>query len=150
MALAKADLKQVVDHVRANLYDMLVEMAPRFSPELLTLHQDMVRLQEELKSQRELMAAGFAAVDKRFEDLIAQTDKRFEDLIAQMDRRFEAVDRRFEDVDKRFEDMNRRFEDMNQRFADTHKRLSGLQWMVIVGFAMMGTLVSVFGFLSMS
>ena len=192
MALAEADLKQIVDHVRVNLYDMLMEVAPRFSPGSLSLHEGIIRLQEELKNQRELMAAGFEAVDKRFEDInkrFEAVDKRFEDI----NKRFEAVDRRFEDVNNRFEDINNRFEDINKRFEavdrrfedltanmnkrfeavdkrfedltanmnkrfeavdkrfeDLHKRFNGLQWMVIVGFVMIGTVLSIFGFLSVS
>ena len=185
MALAEADLKQIVDHVRVNLYDMLMEVAPRFSPGSLSLHEGIIRLQEELKNQRELMAAGFEAVDKRFEDInkrFEAVDKRFEDInkrfeavdrrfedvnnrFEDINKRFEAVDRRFEDltanmnkrfeaVDKRFEDltanMNKRFEAVDKRFEDLHKRFNGLQWMVIVGFVMIGTVLSIFGFLSVS
>jgi len=57
-------------------------------PQLL---ERMVRVEEELKSQRELMEIKFDAVDRRFEAM----DKRFEDLIANMDKRFESVDKRF-------------------------------------------------------
>ena len=49
------------------------------------------RSAQEFKALRELMQAGFAAVDKRFEDMQAY------------------IDQRFEDVNKRFEDMNKRF-----------------------------------------
>jgi predicted RNase H-like nuclease (RuvC/YqgF family) len=58
------------------------------------LLERMVRVEEELKSQRELMKAGFERMDQRFEDLIHQMDKRFE----QMDKRFEQSDKRFEDL----------------------------------------------------
>ena len=57
-----------------------------------------------------------------------------------MNKRFEAVDRRFEDLTA----------NMNKRFEDLHKRFNGLQWMVIVGFVMIGTVLSIFGFLSVS
>ena len=88
----------------------------RWEHDFLGSTERLIRLEEELKAQRELMEARFEAMDKRFEDLIQHmdkrfeaVDKRFEDLIQHMDKRFEAVDKRFEAVDKRFEDMNRRF-----------------------------------------
>ena len=55
----------------------------------------LIRLEEELKAQRELMEDRFEAMDKRFEDLIHYMDKRFEDLIHYMDKRFEDMNRRF-------------------------------------------------------
>jgi molecular chaperone DnaK (HSP70) len=82
------------------------------------LLERMVRVEEELKSQRELMKAGFERMDQRFEDLIHQMDKRFE----QMDKRFEQMDKRFEQMDKRFDDlihhMDKRFEQMDKRFDE--------------------------------
>lgn len=42
----------------------------------LDLRERMVRVEEELKAQRELMERGFVAVDKRFEDM----NDRFEDM----------------------------------------------------------------------
>ncbi|HEC91866.1 MAG TPA: hypothetical protein ENI51_02565, partial [Candidatus Atribacteria bacterium] len=52
-----------------------------------SLLERIVRVEEELKSQRELFIQRFEAIDKRFEDLISYMDKRFE-----------AVDKRFGDV----------------------------------------------------
>ena len=63
----------------------------RWEHDFLGSTERLIRLEEELKAQRELMEARFEAMDKRFEDLIQHMDKRFEA------------------VDKRFEDMNRRF-----------------------------------------
>ena len=60
-------------------------------------HERMVRLEEELKHQRELI----------------------KNILEQMDKRFEAVDKRFEAVDKRFEamqqSMDKRFEELTRR-----------------------------------
>ena len=58
-----------------------------------------IRVEEELKHQRELMQQGFEIMNKRFEEIRQDMDKRFE----QVDKRFEQVDKRFEQVDKRFE-----------------------------------------------
>jgi hypothetical protein len=42
----------------------------------------MIRVEEELKHQRELMQQGFAMMDKRFE----AADKRFEEITSRLDR----------------------------------------------------------------
>ncbi|MBX3629521.1 MAG: hypothetical protein KF908_06300 [Nitrosomonas sp.] len=68
----------------------------------LELRERIVRVEEELKHQRELMLEGFKQMEKRFE----QIDKRFE----QIDKRFEQIDKRFEQIDKRFEQIDKRFE----------------------------------------
>lgn len=66
----------------------------------LELRERLVRVEEELKHQRELMYEGFKQMEKRLE----QIDKRFE----QVDKRFEQVDKRFEQIDKRFEELLKR------------------------------------------
>ena len=101
MSLAHADIEQI---------QTLVEKYISERPEVfnanvryeLDLRERTIRVEEELKHQRELMSDGFKQMDKRFE----QMDKRFE----QVDKRFEQVDKRFEQVDKRFEDMVRRLD----------------------------------------
>ena len=59
----------------------------------MELRERMVRVEEELRHQRELMRQGFEQMERRFE---------------QVDKRFEQVDRRFEQVDARFDEMLRR------------------------------------------
>ncbi len=61
-----------------------------------------VRVEEELKHQRELLIYLREDMHKRFEDM----------------------HKRFEDVNKRFEDMNKRFEDMNTRFDSVDKNVA--------------------------
>lgn len=102
MALAQED----INFIKAHLAEWLEEIAPRRQFER-ELYERIVRVEEALAHQRELMQSGFEAMDKRFE----QVEKRFE----QVDKRFEQVDKRFEQVDKRFEQMDRRFETMIQR-----------------------------------
>ena len=63
--------------------------------ERIGILERLIRLEEELKAQRELMEARFEAVDRRFEDLIHYMDRRFEDLIHHIDQRFEDMNRRF-------------------------------------------------------
>lgn len=85
------DLERIGNYVRANLPRWLrdVDGDALIGPKLL---ERMVRVEEELKgmgarverefaAQRELMAARFEAVDKRFETMM---DKRFEDTQRRM------------------------------------------------------------------
>ncbi len=89
----------------------------------------LVKIEEELKHQRELIQQVIHTMDKRFESV---------------DKRFESVDKRFEEMrhymDKRFESVDKRFEDMNQRFNQ-------LTWVMGTGFVVLGTMISVFRFL---
>ena len=98
------------------------EIPDSFNP--FATGERLIRLEFELKNQRELMKQGF-------EDM----NKRFEDMNKNMDKRFEAVDKRFEDMqkntDKRFEDMNKRFEDM-QKYMN--KRFNMMTWIIGGGF----------------
>jgi hypothetical protein len=87
----------------------------------------MVRLEEELKHQRELMREGFAQMERRFE----LAEKRQEELRADMLARFEQVDKRFELADKRHEelrvDMLARFEQVDRRFESVQQDIRELQ-----------------------
>ena len=114
MELTRDTLETIGGYVKENLSTWMREASipQQTDPVLL---ERMIRVEEELKAQRELMKRGFDQVDKRFE----QVDKRFE----QVDKRFEEVNSRFEQVDKRFEemraDMNSRFEQVDKRFEET-------------------------------
>ena len=94
MSLAKEDLDQIRRLIRE---EVQAQTAPgqgwvRYD---LELRERMVRVEEELKHQRELMEQGFRLMEKRFE---------------QIDKRFEQVDKRFEQVDKRFEQLTTRID----------------------------------------
>ena len=119
MALTKEDLRQVTAYLQTHIDEWLPQP-------VLHLSERIVRVEEELKHQRELMMQGFANIERRFEE----------------------VDKRFEDVDKRFEDVNKRFEDMNNRFEDMDKRFSTLTWMIGIGFVVVTSLVTVFALLA--
>ncbi|MEO5342367.1 MAG: hypothetical protein H7842_03325 [Gammaproteobacteria bacterium SHHR-1] len=86
MNLAKED----IDYIKHHIGEWLAEASLGKPPVVyeIELRERMVRVEEELKHQRELMKQGFDA----------------------MDRRFEAMDKRFEMVEKRFEDLNKRFD----------------------------------------
>lgn len=89
----------------------------------------LIRLEEELKAQRELMEDRFEAMDKRFEDLVHYMDKRFE-----------AVDKRFEDL---LHHMDQRFEDLIH-YVD--RRFSLLTWLIAGLFGALAVLITVFKF----
>jgi chaperonin cofactor prefoldin len=82
----------------------------------LSLIERIVRVEEELKSMREMSEVKFEAMEKRFEAV----DKRFEALQREMVVRFEAVDKRFEALQR----------EMNARFEAIEKRFSVVQWMI--------------------
>jgi chromosome segregation ATPase len=90
----------------------------------IELRERMVRVEKELKHQRELMRQGFAQMDKRFE----LAEKRHEELRVDMLARFAQVDKRFEQVDKRFEQLDKRFEQVDKRFESVQQDIRELQW----------------------
>ena len=120
--------KEDIDFIKAQFEAWLTEKMPEQKPGVydLELRTRMLKVEEELRHQRELMQQGFAMMEKRFE----QVDKRFEDMQHNMDKRFDQVDKRFEQVDKRFEslqhNMDRRFEQMERRFEQMDKRFDVL------------------------
>ena len=103
----------------------------------LDLRERSIRVEGELKHQRELMVEGFKQMDKRFEMVQLDMNKRFEMIQLDMNKRFEQVDKRFEQMDKRIEqvdkhieqvqlDMNKRFEQVDRRFEQQHQEVMGL------------------------
>ena len=166
VALGERDLDRIGDYVRGHLGTWLGEVAPLTvsGPQLL---ERAVRIEAELKSQRELMLTKLEASDRRFEDLTKHFDQRFEDMgtrfeemTRQSDKRFEEMGSRFEDLtrqsDKRFEDLTRhfdgRFGDVNRnsekRFEDINKRIGGMQWLIGIGMVMLGTMMSLYQLLA--
>ena len=97
MALAQEDIEQIRLLIKKTLSETPETLNANVRYEL-DLRERTIRVEEELKHQRELMLEGFKQMEKRFE----QVDKRFE----QMDKRFEQVDKRFEQVDKKFEQLH--------------------------------------------
>ena len=95
MALAHDDLQQI---------QQVIEQSMATRPEAafanlryeLDIRERIVRVEEELKHQRELMLQGFETSNRRFEDM----NKRFEETRTDMNKRFEQVDKRFEQIDK--------------------------------------------------
>ena len=124
MELRSEHLEQIGLYVRGNLGAWFKEANLDRDMEL---RERTIRVEEELKTQRELMREGFVQMGKRFE----QVDKRFEAMQHNMDKRFEQVDKRFEQVDKRFEQVDKRFDDL-------HRSIRNGQWFIglLVTFVM--------------
>jgi len=109
MALEEKDYKSIEDYLKNNLARIISEQSLGKPPVVyeIELRERMVRVEEELKNQRELMLRSFELMEKRFE----LVEKRFE----QVERRFEQIDRRFEQIDRRFEQLDKRFDEVNKR-----------------------------------
>ena len=139
MSLTSADLKQIEDHIKSNIGSWIGDISLTKSSYFneIELIERIVRVEEELKSQRELMLMGFEQTNKRFEDIQKYMDKRFE----QIDKRFEQVDKRFEQIDKRFEQVDKRFEDVNSKFKMMFTFMT-------LGFTILATMMTMFKFLT--
>jgi len=88
--------------------------------------EDMVKILEELRLQRENSDKRFEKMDRRFEEMLKESNKHREET----NKRFEEINKRFEAMDKRFEEMDRRFEEMlnelNKQREDTNKRFEAV------------------------
>ena len=121
MALAQEDIEQIRLLIKKTLSETPETLNANVRYEL-DIRERTIRVEEELKHQRELMLEGFKQMEKRFE----QVDKRFEQMQLDMDKRFEQVNKRFEQVDKRFEQIDKRFEQVDKRFEQLHQEIMGL------------------------
>jgi len=147
MALAQEDLdlikRELGAYVKANLSDWLAEQSLGKPPVVyeIELRERMVRVEEELKHQRELMREGFAQMDKRFEAMQTSMDQRFEAIQTSMDQRFEAMqtnmNQRFEQVDKRFEGVQQDIRNLQQRMD------SFMRWSFGVTIGVGGVIIGV-------
>jgi hypothetical protein len=90
MPLVQEDYDAIGEYVQKHMSEWLENQTFAKPPQVyeIELRERMVRVEEELKNQRDLMKQGFDLMDKRFE---------------QVNKRFEQIDKRFEQIDKRFE-----------------------------------------------
>jgi len=131
----------------------------RYSDIKIDIHERIVRVEEELKHQRELIYEVLKMMEKRFEEAQAYNEKKFQQVDKRLDemhfyneKRFEQIDtrlekmkeyneKRFEQVDKRFEQVDRRFEemrtDMNSRFEQVRADMNSRFEQVDKRFSMM-------------
>jgi len=143
MEFTKEQLEQIGSYIESN-FDRFGAKSNviQLRPYDIQLIERMTRIEEELRSQREIilkqnetMQFGFAQMDKRFE----QVDKRFEAMQKQMDERFTAVDKRFESVQKQ---MDERFASVDKRFDDMNKKFTMMMWMMSAGFTIIATVIT--------
>ncbi len=115
--------------------DWLIEQSPGKPPAVyeVELRERMVRVEEELKHQRELMRQGFAQMDKRFEvaeqrhqelrqDILGRfelADQRDQELRQDMLGRFEVADQHRQELRQ---DMLARFEGIQQDIRELQRR----------------------------
>lgn len=141
MALAQEDIEQIQWLIKKTLSETPEALNANVRYEL-DLRERTIRVEEELKHQRELMTEGFKQMEKRFEQVekrFEQVDKRFEQMHQDMNKRFDQVDKRFEQVDKRLEQVDKRLEQQHQEIMGLHHEIKLLmRW----GF---GTLLAVGG-----
>jgi len=90
MSLAEEDIQFIKDHLGEWLAEQSLGKPPAVYE--IELRERMVRVEEELKHQRELIKTILVEMDKRFDAV----DKRFEAMQNQMDKRFEELTRRLD------------------------------------------------------
>ena len=157
VVLREEDVGRIGDYVKPWLRELVDRMVPMAETVGVgsALLERMVRVEDELKAQRELMDERFGFMEQRFvavDNRFEAVDGRFEDLIAHTDKRFDAVDKRFEDLiahlERRFDAVDKRFEASDKRFDTVDKRFNTLTWMIGVGFVVVTSLTTVFALLA--
>ena len=136
MDLQGNELERITDHVSEHVKLHLAEwLAERSFGQPLAgyeveIRERIVRVEEELRHQRDLIWQGFERMDKRFVEMREDMDKRFEQ-----------VDKRLEQVDKRFEQMERR---MDTRFDALIRRMDRFMiWSFGITVTAVGTVITV-------
>ena len=101
--------RRIEKHIRKHLSEWLSEMSYAKPPQVyeIELRERMIRVEEELKNQRELMMQFMQQVDKRFE---------------QVDKRFEQVDKRFEQVEQRIDKLSESIYELTLEIKESTKR----------------------------
>ncbi|MBT6479857.1 MAG: hypothetical protein HOK69_12290 [Gammaproteobacteria bacterium] len=112
MNLAEDDIEYIKSHMPEWLAAQSLASPPAVYE--IELRERTIRVEEELKHQRELMKQGFEQMEKRFE---------------QVDKRFEQVDKHFESMQKQ---MDKRFDSMQQHIEQIAKRHDRMQWLIFL------------------
>ena len=148
MSLAQEDIEFIKQHLGEWLTEVSLGKPPAVYE--IELRERMVRVEEALKHQGELIQQLIQQMDKRFE----QVDLRFEMIerrFEQIDKRFEQVDKRFEEfqrqMDRRFEQVDKRFEQMDQRFVELQRRMDRFMfWSLGMTLTVGGIVIAVLKF----
>ena len=112
--LTENKVREIIEKYLNEKLDNIVKKysQEREIPEKLSLLERAIRVEEELKTQRDLMEKSFELIEKHFE---------------QVYKSFELIEKRFEQVDKRFEQIEKRFEQVDKRFDLVDKRIDELR-----------------------
>jgi predicted RNase H-like nuclease (RuvC/YqgF family) len=148
MSLAQEDIEFIKQHLGEWLTEVSLGKPPAVYE--IELRERMVRVEEALKHQGELIQQLIQQMDKRFEQVdlrFGMIEKRFE----QIDKRFEQVDKRFEEfqqqMDRRFEQVDKRFEQMDQRFVELQRRMDRFMfWSLGMTLTVGGIVIAVLKF----
>ncbi|MCS7206088.1 MAG: hypothetical protein NZ853_10365 [Leptospiraceae bacterium] len=87
-------------------FDKRLKTKRKSSKVMKILIKNLIRIEEELKAQREIQDKRFEAINARFEaidDRFVSMNSRFESLQREMNARFEAMNTRFETLQNRNE-----------------------------------------------
>jgi hypothetical protein len=131
LPLKKMEPQITPEYIKQLVYSILPEVLAQYQEEkgkdfyLNPLLERLIRLEEELKALR------------------IEMNLRFEAQRKESDAKFEAINARFEALIK---EMNTRFEAINARFEALDKRLTFLQWLIGIGFAFLGGLITLLNF----
>ena len=127
MEITQEALETIGRYVQQNLASWLQgRTGIAYTERDLELRERAVRVEEELKAQRDLMNQGFENLRQLMAGQFEQVDKRFE----LVDRRFEQVDKRFELVDRRFDQVDKRFEQVDKRISDLNQHMN--RWLTVI------------------
>jgi len=121
-AISRSEIEQLVRSIVQQSIQSAIEEFVRKNDQRakeLSLIERVIRVEEELKALREIEAARFEAIEKRFEALQREMDKRFEALQREMNARFESLE----------------------------KRLSFTQWLIGIGFTAVMAMIGILRYL---
>jgi chaperonin cofactor prefoldin len=143
---AEFNLMDILIGIRLEQMSIRSAMATKEDIEVLRneMRTGFALITNKLQSHDEL----FLSIDKRFESIdrrFESIDKRFESIdrrFESIDKRFESIEKRFESIDRRFESIDKRFESIDKRFESIDKRFDSLQWMIGLGFSIMGFILT--------
>ncbi len=147
MELSQETLKTIGSYVKGNLAEWMREVGPPVPATDPQLLERIVRVEESLEHQRELMERGFARNDRHFEELRREFNERFEQVDKRLDEQRQDFLARFEQVDKRFDEQRKdfvaRFEQVDKRFEQVDKRFDEQRVQTRRLMAVMTTILSV-------
>ena len=131
MVLRDEDVQRIGEYVKPWISESLRAAVREYRDEPrhaidTTLLERMVRVEEELKSQRELMIVKFES-----------TDRQLADQRELMEQRFVAMDRRFEE----------QRQSIDARFEETRARDRRSDWFMGIGFTIVTVAVTLVGVL---